>query len=298
MKKIMFLALGSISMLYFTSCDNQLQDNLESEELTVAELEVSALKSVESTEEEVDAAKYAYNFNAMTMPPKTFFGRYFPECADVTVDGDAFPKTITIDYGDQCLTRRGIVKTGKVIISLSDSLKTPGATYSVVYDNVTINGNSVEFMSTYTFEGENEDGNVVVSWTSSSTREKGDSIIIVREMAHSKEWLDGYGTREISDDKFLLNGGGTITINDTLEFSREIIDPLFYDRTCRFVLSGIIEIKRDGEEMLIDFGDGTCDNIAVVTKDGESEEIELITSKFKRKIDRTKRNMKRRNGWW
>ena len=29
--------------------------------------------------------------------------------------------------------------------------------------------------------------------------------------------------------------------------------------------------------MIIDFGDGECDNLAVVTKDGESEEIELIS---------------------
>ena len=51
--------------------------------------------------------------------------------------------------------------------------------------------------------------------------------------------------------------------------------------------------------MTIDFGDGlTCDNIAVVTKDGVSEEIELRTGKFRARFERHHRNMHRVNGWW
>jgi hypothetical protein len=50
--------------------------------------------------------------------------------------------------------------------------------------------------------------------------------------------------------------------------------------------------------MLIDFGDGACDNIAVVIKDGESAEIELISGKFKDGFQRGNRNMRKNKGWW
>ena len=93
-------------------------------------------------------------------------------------------------------------------------------------------------------------------------------------------------------------GGGTISVNGVVKFEREIIEPLLIDRACRFILSGVIEITRNDESMIIDFGDGECDNIAVVTKDGESEEIELISGRFRREFKRGDHNMNRKQGWW
>ncbi len=46
-------------------------------------------------------------------------------------------------------------------------------------------------------------------------------------------------------------------------------------------------IEADGTEVLIDFGDGECDNIATVTKDGVITTIEL---------DRKHKKHKHRNG--
>ena len=304
MKRVIYLFTGLSILLYFTACDN-LNINTSSElsdELTIAEVEVGALKSAESVEEEVDAAKFAYNFADMYNPhfkiPRYHFGNHFPECANVTVENDSFPKTITIEYGEDCVTRRGLVKTGTVVITISDSVRTPGSTYTVEYIDLQVGPRLMNLYATHTYEGPNADSNEVVSWEYTSTTVIRDSITIVREGERTKEWLDGFGTPYIDDDKFLLNGNATASINDNIEYTRTIIDPLYVDRACRFILSGVVEIDRNGEIMLIDFGEGECDNIATVTKDGESEEIELISERFRDGFQRKHRNMRKDKGWW
>jgi len=278
------------------------QEPSATDELTIAELEVSALKDLESVDEEVNAARFAGMLRGIHDPnfvvPRWHFGDNFPDCATVTVDRDSFPKTITIVYEENCITRRGVVKSGTIKITLSDSINTPGSTYTVEYIDLMINRKKINLTANYTYEGLNENENPVVSWESYSTVVMRDSIVMKRRFSHTKEWLDGFDTPYIDDDKFLLSGGGSVKINNRYEFSRVILEPLFFDRACRFILSGVIEITRNGESMIIDFGDGECDNIATVTKDGETLEIELISERIRENINRRERNLKQENGWW
>ena len=73
---------------------------------------------------------------------------------------------------------------------------------------------------------------------------------------------------------------------------------MLIDRSCKYPLSGIVEITRAGETMTIDYGTGECDNLAQVTKDGVSEEIELNSGKFRKGFQRHNKHMKQNTGWW
>jgi len=304
MKKGIIILVSAVFALTVTSCDysamERTDDNLES--FTIAEDEISALKSEESTDEEVSAARFAAHYPGFVSPrmriPSAFLGPNFPECAEVTVEGETFPKTITVVYGDECISRRGITKTGTMLITISDTITNAGATYSIEYIDMLIAGKPVEKLATFTNEGINDAGNWVVSSESVTSITRRDTVVITREFNQSREWLSGFGTPEIRDDIFLKSGGGTISINGEVKYERDIIETLLIDRTCQFILSGIIEITRNDESMQINFGDGECDNIAVVTKDGVSEEIELISGRFRRDFQRDTNNMNRPNGWW
>jgi hypothetical protein len=47
-------------------------------------------------------------------------------------------------------------------------------------------------------------------------------------------------------------------------------------RVCQFIVSGVVEIEREGAEPFkLDYGSGECDNKAVVTRGSESKEIQL-----------------------
>ncbi|MEZ5000555.1 MAG: hypothetical protein R2744_05595 [Bacteroidales bacterium] len=209
-----------------------------------------------------------------------------------------FPKEIIIDYGEDCFTRNGLQITGTVTITISDTIINEGAEITVVYDNVTIGERSVDRETTILNEGMNEDGNWVISTSMLSTVTYGEDLVITRDYAGEKEWINGFLTPQCFDDQLYQTGGGTITVNDELVFTRTITVPLYIDKSCRFILSGVIEITRGEETMTIDYGDGECDNIAVVTKDGESEEIELNSCRFGTGFQRHLRHIRRINGWW
>lgn len=64
-----------------------------------------------------------------------------------------------------------------------------------------------------------------------------------------------------------LNGG---------EFEKVIISPLVKIDNCDYIVAGIIEFQKEGEVVaVIDYGDGECDDIATITKDGKTFDISL-----------------------
>lgn len=298
MRNLLLFTFSIILAGLFTACQN---DTPVDTGITIAEDEVAFILSENALGEETTAATFGAHMAPLTKSTcvRYFPNLRFPDCAEVTVSGTDFPKEITIDFGDECLTRNGQLRSGIIYITISDKMTNAGAEYSVVYENVVFGNRAIEKAATYVNEGQNEDGNWVISHQLEFSVAYGDTLTVTRNFAGSKEWIDGFLSPEFADNKFYRTGGGTITVNDDIVFERNIIDPLYIDRACRFILGGVVEITKNGESMTIDFGDGvTCDNIAVVTKDGVSEEIELRTGKFRNRFERAKRNLHKRNGWW
>lgn len=299
--KNLFLLFSTILLAGLINSCQEITDTGLASEVTIAEDEVAFLKSSEAVDEVVNSAAFAGHMANADL--KAGFIRFFPfkeflECAEVTVSSDGFPKEIIIDFGEECFTRNDLQITGVITVTLTDTITNEGAEMTIIYDGVTIGDKSIEKEATLLNEGINDDGNWVMSISSVTTVGYGDTLFITRDFDEQKEWISGFLTPRCFDDQFYLTGGGTITVNDELVFTRTIIEPLFFDRACRYILSGIVEITRDGETMTIDFGDGECDNIAVVTKDGESEIIELNSCRFGHGFQRHMRNMHRQHGWW
>lgn len=305
MKKAWIIATGMALSLFIAGCE-QSGSNLEDlgDEITMAEEEVANLKAAEATDCDIASARFGGHMMEQGMiigGSHLFFGQNFPDCATVTVDSDEFPKTITIDYTDGCSGRMGMGRTGTITIYMSDTILNKDAFYTVNYDSLKMGQRLISKTATVTNEGSNEDGNWVISYESlsSTTFEKRDSVYtIVREFSGAREWLSGFETPEVEDDKFMKSGKGSIAVNDMIKFNKTITEPLLIDRTCRYPLSGIVEITRGEETMTINYGTGECDNIALVTKDGESEEIELNSGQFRKGFHRHQRNMKQNKGWW
>jgi hypothetical protein len=305
MKLTWIIAVGVAASLFITGCE-QTGTDIEGldENVTLAEEEVADLKSAEATDSDVCSARFAGHLlqgGMMIGGNQLFLGNGFPPCATVTVDSDDFPKTITINYAEGCTGRMGLQKKGIVTIFMSDTILNEGAVYTVTYENMVMGQRTISKTATFTNLGPNENDNWVISFELLSTttfERNGEPYTIVRELSGEREWIEGFDTPQVADDIFLLSGSGNITVNSVLTFEKTITEPLLIDRACRFPLSGIIEITRNDEIMTIDFGTGECDNIALVTKDGVSEEIELDLCKFRKGFQRHDRNMDRNKGWW
>ena len=260
--KILFVAgIVTLSgMAIFTSCDND--NTVAEEELGTETIElVKESSSTEMIEEETDASineAIAYSEQQSTTLKSATTAS---ECATITMlpDDGTFPKTITIDFGDGCTGTRGLTRSGSISITISDSLRNPGAEYSVTFDQYMIEG----FAITGTRSVENtgtKDAPSFTEETSLSLTTPG-GIVIEKQKSVSREWIEGTDTYALSDDVFLLSGSAQVSSTAGRSYSYDIIEPLKVARTCENILEGIIEITWSGKEepVTIDYGDGECD---------------------------------------
>jgi hypothetical protein len=203
---------------------------------------------------------------------------HIDSCATITVSSSTFPKTIVIDYGTGCSSKKRHVKTGKIIIEMTDTAINAGAIKTITYENFTVDSMKVELSATLKNLGQNSSGNWVIEsqYEQKITKTNGD--IIVQKSQESVEWISGFATTEKSDDVYYKSGSGSVTVNDALKFSKTITTPLLIDKSCGFIKSGVVEVSRNGNTSVIDYGDGTCDSSATITANDSTATIDLNES--------------------
>ncbi len=220
----------------------------------------------------------AYNVSSNNF--KSTEGRVFlSNCANVTLDTTAFPYVLTIDFGDtNCLCNDGRYRRGKILVSFTGRYYHPGTVITTTFDDYYVNDNQVEGIKTVTNMGFNDAGNMHWEITVNGVITlAGDGGTITWNSQKGREWIDGIQTRFNKwDDKYLITGTATGTRANGLSWTRTIINPLRIELACRFIVSGTVNIQPEGRPLrVLDFGDGTCDNIATVTVNGNTHTIYL-----------------------
>ncbi len=273
MKSKITILLSLFIVGFMFSCET-LDTNLSSDEvLTIADDEILSLKSGEIGDE--DTQPSLFGCSTEDFGERMLNHKFDSECVTVTSSGDDFPKEIVIDYGEGCEGRHGEVRTGKIIMTMSDDIAIAGAIYTTTFENVTMGDRQVEMTKTRTNAGQNEAGNWVIESIMEQTMTHEDGSTSTRNLTGSTEWLTGFGTEEKEDDSMLKTGSGSVVTSEGAEYTREITSALLIDRSCLYIKSGVIEMNKEGSEVIIDFGEGECDEWATVTTDGVSELVDL-----------------------
>ena len=200
---------------------------------------------------------------------------YSPEITIDTAD-TGYPVTITIDYGDSTLLKNGRVITGLVTIEISAARDTDGATRTITYSNCVIDSVSVDGMASEVFNGDNETARTITS-NSTITFVLPDGTVIDRTGNHVRNWVAGLATPLEHDDDVIETTGTTQASTSTGNvWAREILEPLVRMGDCRHHVSGIVQFSQNGTVLAtLNYGNGECDDLAVLTVDGEDVEIEL-----------------------
>jgi len=201
-------------------------------------------------------------------------------CATVTVSGSTFPKTITIDYGSRCNSGRGHKMTGKIVINISDTLHAAGSVKTITYQSMVVDSMMMEYTGTIKNLGKNVNGNWVIANSYYQKTIGRNGHVVIENNADTLECVSGFSTADKSDDVFYKTGSGSISVNDSIKFRRDITKPLLYDNSCDYIKSGAIVLTKNGNTITTDFGDGTCDSVATVTTNGTTETIDLSTFRF------------------
>lgn len=190
-------------------------------------------------------------------------------CASISITpANGFPKTIVIDFGTSC-THNGITRSGIINIVLTDSVRKQGSVATMTFSNYYVNLYKVE--GTYTWTNTSAPG--TVSWTRRTENGKITS-------PNGNYWLhsglravtqtSGVGTATIIDDVFSLSGTHSITNSNGATRDISVLENLQKKTACHNIDKGKMKVQGPSHYAIIDFGDGTCDNLATISIDGRT----------------------------
>jgi hypothetical protein len=149
-------------------------------------------------------------------------------------------------------------------------------TLSLSLENFTFNGVSIEGSASIERMRANDNGNPQSVANASFNGVWPDESTASFSGTRTREWIEGFGTGFWGDNVYLITGNGTFTGKMGNVFSKETLTPLRRELSCRFIVSGILQISRNDATASLDFGDGSCDAKGILTyPDGTSEEIFL-----------------------
>jgi hypothetical protein len=282
MKTKIFLMIAALAMFSFTSCNKE--SEIDQTTLDLADDDVVSDAVFEDVFNTVDHADIILDNYQKGSYAKS--NALSDSCPSVTIDhpDDAvWPKTITIDFGTLCTGLYENTRSGKIIIEVTGPRLETGSKKTVTFDNYYFNGIKVEGTKVHENIGYNSNQNVVFSVTLTDGKlTLPDGKIIERSFEHQREWIAGLFTRNIWDDECLITGTATGVTLKGVSYSHTITTALYWKRVCKFVVSGVVKIEREGfEPVEINYGEGECDAIAVVSMGGESKEILL---KYKHRL--------------
>lgn len=191
-------------------------------------------------------------------------------CATVTITPQqGFPKTIVIDFGTSC-THNGITRSGKINIVLSDSVRRNGSTAVMTFTNYYVNLHKVEGTITWT--------NTSTPGTRSWTRRTENGKITA---PNSRYWLHS-GLRAVVqtagvntpfnllDDEFSITGTHSVSNSNGATRDITVLEALQKKTACANIDKGKLKVQGPNHYAVIDFGNGTCDNLATISIDGRT----------------------------
>jgi len=277
MKTKIFIMTATIAVLSFSSCTKvatleQTSIDLADDDAVAEAVFEDIFNSVDNACIILDDMLKGGDTKSITVPGDS--------CPSITVSHPAegiWPKVITIDYGTGCTGFFEQKRSGKIIIQVTGFRRETGSQRCVTFEDYFFNGIKVEGVKEFENMGSNTNQNVVFSVNLSNGKlTLPDGKVIERSFQHLREWTAGYMTRNIWDDECLITGDANGVNINGFTYTNTIMTALHWKRACRFIVSGVVKIEREGTEPFeLDYGTGECDSNATVSRGSESREIQL-----------------------
>lgn len=185
---------------------------------------------------------------------------------------------LTINFGTTgCADLRGNIRTGKLIFTYTGRRFKPGSTVVTTTDNYTINGILIEGTRTLTnVTGSTEEApkfNAVLE--NGKATFQADGTFAERESSITWQWVRAASP---ADDYLVIDqsstANGVTRGGRTYEVS--LSKALKYKRFCGIAVEGIKTYVIDGtKEIVIDYGDGTCDKAVIITVNGITRNLNV-----------------------
>ena len=278
--KTKFLLFGMfISILAFTSCTN------DSAPTNVSSSDVAANQKMDNSIDDVTLIaddQYEVSEGSLTGKGAGEYYSILPSCATVSDLGstnDIRVLTLTFGTGDVPCKFRGHDLRGQIKFT-----RTRGTTFpkimTVTYINFYINNNKLEGTSTWKREmiGDGATLHPKTTFTMTGMKLTTAEGVYTRNGERIREMTAGFLTRTSpTDDIFSTYGTFTTTHPNGAVFTSliEPATPLVHKTACNyaqppmpFPVSGVLKLSKKSHYATFDYGNGECDNIAMLSIDG------------------------------
>ncbi|RKR09360.1 hypothetical protein C8C83_0985 [Flavobacterium sp. 90] len=281
--KVLFIGT-LVALSFFISCNSDEKTN-DGTTTAISNNEIITASKIDASIEDVtNIAEDQFNAQQnTTAKPGGPVKNFLPSCATITTVLTNNTWTKTVDFGvEGCTLDNGNVVKGKMVISFANDFSASTQTISYTFDGFYHNGKKLQGSKSIvrTIKTTNllATAHPVSTATIDMTITFDDGGVYTRKGSLVKEMVTGYDTWfNWEDNAYLVTGSGTTTFPNGDTFSAEITTPLEFDSSCRkpFAVKGVVSITKNGTTAVVDYGDGNCDTLAKVTKDGVTEEIDL-----------------------
>ncbi len=188
-------------------------------------------------------------------------------CVTITLTQNGNLKTLTIDFGSQgCLCNDGKTRKGKLIATAAN-FNTLNVLRTLTTENYYVNDYHIEGTITRNITRDISDHSREAQIVENLTiTNPGNTVVYTRSGTLTR--IYDYNTPGTPLDNTLTTWGQVnITRPNGNQITR-VVDqatPLFYKNSCHQFVSGIAHITTNNHNYTIDFGNGTCDDVATVS---------------------------------
>lgn len=195
-------------------------------------------------------------------------------CPVITYDRNSNPRKMIIDFGAECEGEDGKLRSGKIIIT-SERFENMMAMRTKTFENFSVDGRDIDGTIAKTITVNREDRTRIATVS--------EELIITME--EKTAYRTGTMTRthdlgELFDrkDDVFISWGEIITAweNDvTVTKTIGEDNPLVFKALCRQIVSGILSVTAGDKFWSIDYGQGECDNVATINRNGTERQIQI-----------------------
>ena len=242
------------------------KESRNSDDDTTANLSSSATSSGDVYDDTYDVTMQYGEDNGLS-GGRVAIGARADACATVTIspaDTVSYPKTMTIDFGSGCTSPNGVTRKGKLVITLTGKMRKTGSVISVTFNDYYVNGYKVEGTFSIT-NNSTPNGLVFTTQTTNGKVTFPSGAWFSHSGTKTFTQTAGYGTPAFADDSYAITGSFSNANSEGKSVSGTITTALVKTFTCKNIVSGVIQFTHNGISGTLDFGNGTCDNAAVIT---------------------------------
>ncbi|HYC29031.1 MAG TPA: hypothetical protein VEB42_09445 [Chitinophagaceae bacterium] len=197
-------------------------------------------------------------------------------CVTITVtpNDTTYPKTVVIDFGDGCICRDGKFRKGSITLNFTKPLRAPGAVLTISHNNYYVNRAHIEGTKTITnmsatgvFQYSVVVSDGKVTWLNG----RGFKFEKVKTVTQ----ISGSETATVRDDVFSIEGRSRVVYANGITVNKETEVPLIKAVACNWISKGIVKIRINNRELSLDYGNGDCDDKAILKWNGHEREVTL-----------------------